>query len=73
MSLCRSLANLFACGVRPEMLDGGGGAEEEEEQVRAKVNTTLRAEKGYQNILTYSDNQMLGEISLWEHEMMKVK
>ena len=51
MSLCRSLANLFACGVRPEMLDGGGA--EEEEQVRAKANTTPRAEKGYQIMFQY--------------------
>ena len=66
MSRCRSLANLFACGVRPEMLDGGGA--EEEEQVRAKANTTPRAEKGYQImyvpiralILGDRDYQMLG-------------
>ena len=53
MSLCRSLANLFACGVRPEMLDGGGAEEEDEEQVRAKANTTPRAEKGYQIMFQY--------------------
>ena len=53
MSLCRSLANLFACGVRPEMLDGGGAAEEEE-QVCAKANTTPRAEKGYQIMFQYA-------------------